>query len=227
MRHRQFCALARAAELLAERWTLLIVRELLLGPRRFTDLRAGLDGVSSSVLAQRLAGMERRGLVRQTDLGPPVAVAVYELTEHGAALRPAVYELIRWGGRFMLPPRRGDRFDDRWLPLALGACARAHGSPQHAVQLIASSKSGQVGIHVSGGPDGTLLATRIGRAELTVQGEGRALLELATGMLPPAELAASGRLRFEGDRSLVNLVPEFFDVGGSGEGPLERKGEAT
>ena len=227
MRHRQFCALARAAELLAERWTLLIVRELLLGPRRFTDLRAGLDGVSSSVLAQRLARMERRGLVRQTDLGPPVGVVVYELTEHGAALRPAVYELIRWGGRFMLPPRRGDRFDDRWLPLALGACARALGSPPHAVQLIAASKSGQVGIHVSGGPDGTLLATRIGPAELTVQGEGRALLELATGMRPPAALAASGRLRFEGDQSLVNLVPEFFDVGGSGDGLLETKGEGT
>jgi DNA-binding HxlR family transcriptional regulator len=225
MRHPQFCALARAVELLGERWTLLIVRELLLGPRRFTDLRAGLDGVSSSVLAQRLAVMERRGLVRQTDLGPPVAVAVYELTEHGAGLRPAVYELIRWGGRFMLPPRRGDRFDDRWLPLALGACTRARDSPAHAVQLIASSKAGQVGIHISGGVDGTSLAARKAPAELTVQSEGRTLLELATGMRPAAELVASGRLHLDGDQSLVYLVPEFFDTGSAGEGLQGRQGE--
>src|SRR5437667_4604979 len=108
MRYRQFCALARAAELLAERWTLLIIRELLLGPKRFTDLREGLEHVSTSVLAQRLAAMESSGLVHRVDLGPPVASPTYALTDDGAALRPAVHELIRWGGRFLLPPRRGE-----------------------------------------------------------------------------------------------------------------------
>lgn len=85
----QFCALARAAELLSERWTLLIVRELLLGPRRFRDLTDGLGGVSTSVLAGRLAALARGGLIRRATLGPPAGVAVYELTDHGAALRPA------------------------------------------------------------------------------------------------------------------------------------------
>src|SRR6266852_4653604 len=100
-RYDQFCALARAAEILGERWTLLIVRELLLGPRRFSDLRERLDGVSPSVLTERLGRIEKIGLVRRSVLPPPAASTVYELTEHGDALRPAVHELIRWGGRFL------------------------------------------------------------------------------------------------------------------------------
>lgn len=209
-RYPQFCALARAAELLGERWSLLIIRELLLGPRRFTDLRGGLDGVSTSVLAKRLADLERDGLVRRLEMGPPVAGTVYELTEHGAALRPAIYELIRWGGRFLLPPRRGERFDPQWLLLALSACARERDAPAHALQLLVADQRRELAIHVAGGPSGTTVEARLAPAELTIRGAARPVFELLTGIKTPAEAAAKGRLKLEGDRRLLEVAPRFF-----------------
>ena len=95
-RYAQFCPLARAAEVVGERWTLLIARELLLGPKRFSDLRGALAGVSSSVLADRLARLERREVVAWRRLPPPAAARVYELTETGRALEPVVLALARY-----------------------------------------------------------------------------------------------------------------------------------
>ena len=96
-RYAQFCALARAAEIVGERWTLLIVRDLTLGPLRFSDLRRRLKGVSPSVLSERLTQLERRGLIERRVLGPPAASTVYELSEMGRALQPAMIELTKWG----------------------------------------------------------------------------------------------------------------------------------
>src|SRR5687768_1790881 len=110
-RYAQFCALARASEMLGERWTLLIIRELMLGPQRFSDLKAGLDGVSTSVLTERLNHLGELGLLRRRYLDPPAASTVYELTEIGLGLKPAMFALIRWGGNFLFPPRKDDRFD--------------------------------------------------------------------------------------------------------------------
>ncbi len=146
---------------------------------------------------------------------PPVATTVYELTETGAALRPAITELIRWGGRFLLPPRRGERFDPRWLMLALGACARTNDSPPHTVQLLIPAPRGDVAVHLGGGPQGTVVEARVAPAALTVRGDARAVFALATGMHTPADLLASGQLDLEGDRSLVNQVPLFFDTSGT------------
>jgi len=95
----QFCALARAAEIVGERWTLLIVRELLLGPKRFTDLRTGLPGISANVLTQRLTELENRGLVRRAKLPPPASVQVYEATEWGLEAIPVIASLGRWAAR--------------------------------------------------------------------------------------------------------------------------------
>jgi DNA-binding HxlR family transcriptional regulator len=93
------CAAAHALDLVGERWALLVVRELLLGPKRFTDLRAGLPGVSPNVLAQRLRELERAGVVRREKLPPPAASRVYELTEWGEELEPIITQLGRWGAR--------------------------------------------------------------------------------------------------------------------------------
>jgi DNA-binding HxlR family transcriptional regulator len=209
----QFCALARAAERLGERWSLLIVRELLLGPRRFVDLQAGLDGVSSSVLAQRLLDMERDGLVRRTELAPPASGSAYELTEHGLALRPAVLELIRWGSRFLLPRRSGERFDPQWLLLALPACALARNSPPHAVQLLLPAKGRDVPILVSGGRSGTTVEGRLAPADATIRGEAMPIFELATGMADPARALADSRLQISGSRAVARLLPKFFATG--------------
>jgi DNA-binding HxlR family transcriptional regulator len=98
------CGIARALDLTGERWALLIVRELLLGPKRFTDLRVGLPGVSTDVLAQRLRELGSGGLVRRRKLPPPAAARVYELTPRGAELEPVLLALGRWGSRVPLPP---------------------------------------------------------------------------------------------------------------------------
>lgn len=91
------CGIARALDILGERWALLVVRELMLGPRRFGQLRDGLPGVSPNVLSQRLRELEADGVVVRTDLEPPASIAVYELSERGRALEPLLLELGRWG----------------------------------------------------------------------------------------------------------------------------------
>ncbi len=93
------CGLARALDLVGERWALLVVRELLLGPKRFSDLRRGLPGLSQNVLAQRLRGLEEGGVVTRRRLEPPASTWAYELTEHGRALEPALLALSAWGSR--------------------------------------------------------------------------------------------------------------------------------
>ncbi len=93
------CAAAHALDLVGERWALLVVRELLLGPKRFTDLRAGLPNASPNVLAQRLRELERAGVVRRRKLPPPAASRVYELTEWGEELEPVIIRLGHWGAR--------------------------------------------------------------------------------------------------------------------------------
>jgi DNA-binding HxlR family transcriptional regulator len=111
--YEQYCAVARALDLIGERWTLLILRDLVhLGPRRFSDLRAGLPGIGANMLTQRLRRLEREGLVRRRKLPPPGAsVVVYELTDLGAGLEPTLIELGRWGGALM-----GDRGGDVIFP---------------------------------------------------------------------------------------------------------------
>jgi DNA-binding HxlR family transcriptional regulator len=93
------CGLARALNLVGERWALLIVRELLLGPKRFSDVRRGLPGASQSVLTQRLGELERAGVVRRRTIEPPASTSAYELTDHGRELEPALLALSAWGSR--------------------------------------------------------------------------------------------------------------------------------
>lgn len=98
------CRFAYALDLVGERWALLIVRELLLGPKRFTDLRGGLPHASPNILSERLRELERHGIVRKRKLPPPAAIQVYELTEWGAELEPVVTQLGAWGARSPVAP---------------------------------------------------------------------------------------------------------------------------
>jgi DNA-binding HxlR family transcriptional regulator len=100
------CRLAHALDLIGERWALLVVRELLLGPKRFTDLRRGLPNASSNIVAERLRQLERGGVVRHRKLPPPAAASVYELTEWGRELEPIVTGLGTWGARSPFPPEQ-------------------------------------------------------------------------------------------------------------------------
>lgn len=102
------CGIARALDLVGERWALLVVRELLLGPKRFTDLRTGLPHVGPDMLAQRLRELEQAGVVQRAKLPPPAGVRVYELTDWGRQLDPVVLALGRWGSRAPFPPDSGE-----------------------------------------------------------------------------------------------------------------------
>jgi len=97
------CGIARALDIVGERWALLVVRELILGPKRFTDLRAGLPRVGPDMLAARLRELEEAGVVRRGELPPPAASKVYELTEWGTELAPVLQALGRWGSRAPMP----------------------------------------------------------------------------------------------------------------------------
>jgi len=212
VRYRQFCALARAAELLGERWTLLIVRELLLGPKRFVDLRQRLDGLSPSVLTARLAAMEAAGLVRRRALPAPAPATVYELAEAGAALEPAIHELIRWGGRFLFPRRRGERAEPDWMRLALTACARRTPTPARAYELEVVERGGtRTTLRVTGGAAGTTLEAGGGPADAKIVADVPGILALMGGPDPAAAVRAHG-ITVSGDRAAVQDFPRLFDT---------------
>jgi DNA-binding HxlR family transcriptional regulator len=120
--YNQHCGLAHALDLIGERWSLLIVRELLAGPRRYTDLQGGLVGIPTNVLAGRLREMEAGGLLHKHALPAPASsVVVYELTPEGESLTGVVDELARWGMRTLAPTTEGRPFRAHWLVLALRA----------------------------------------------------------------------------------------------------------
>ena len=121
----QYCPVVRALELVGERWTLLVARELLLGPRRFTDLMAGLPGVSANVLAGRLKDLEHDGMVARRTLPPPAASAVYELTDHAAGLVSVLAAMAEWGMTMLGEPRPHDEVRGEWIVLGLAVTASA------------------------------------------------------------------------------------------------------
>jgi DNA-binding HxlR family transcriptional regulator/putative sterol carrier protein len=117
----QYCPVAHALCLVGERWSLLVVRELLHGPKRYTDLVEGLPGIGTNILATRLRDLEEAGVVRKRKLPPPAASSVYELTEYGAGLEEAVHALARWGARSLGPPGPDDELYPEWGVNALPA----------------------------------------------------------------------------------------------------------
>src|SRR5918998_1208711 len=105
--YNQYCGLAYALEIVGERWTLLIVRELIAGPRRFKDLLDGLPGISTNLLSDRLKNLEQQGMISRRVLPPPAGSTVYELTALGQALEKTLLELGKWGSQFVPPSMDG------------------------------------------------------------------------------------------------------------------------
>ncbi|MEU2351736.1 helix-turn-helix domain-containing protein [Streptomyces misionensis] len=194
----QYCSVARALDVVGDRWTLLIVRELLLqGSCRFTDLKRGLPGIAPNLLSTRLKELEEVGLITRRDAPPPVATVLYTLSEDGLALKPVLKALGLWGLRFMSEERPGDAFRAEWLAYApewFTSDAEPSGPPA-VIQLIADGESAVIELR-----DGEV-HTRLGRAadpELVLEGPPRAVLGLLSGLidLERAEqigLSAAGR----------------------------------
>ena len=136
--YQQYCAVAKALDVVGDRWVLLIVRELLTsGPSRYTDLLKGLPGIATNLLADRLRDMEKAGLVKREEAPPPVATTLFHLTERGAALRTLLEELGRWGAPMMGVPQPNNVFRSHWLVFPLDAYLedKTPGEPPVAVQL--------------------------------------------------------------------------------------------
>jgi len=118
--YREYCAIAQALDVVGERWSLLIVRELLIrGPSRYTDLRYGLPGIATNLLADRLRELEQAGIIRREEAPPPVATTLFHLTERGRELEPVLKALGRWGGPLVARPIDNEEFRSHWLALPL------------------------------------------------------------------------------------------------------------
>src|SRR5438874_5072536 len=141
----QYCALAKALDVVGDRWTLLLVRELLLhGPCRYTDLRNGLPGIATNLLADRLRELEGAGLVEREEAPPPVATTLFRLTRRGEQLEAALRELVRWGIPFMSEgPAHSDAFRTAWLtiPVELFLSDRAPHEPPVTIELRTEGES--------------------------------------------------------------------------------------
>jgi DNA-binding HxlR family transcriptional regulator len=115
-----YCPVAHALDLIGERWALLVVRELMAGPKRYTDLAEHLPGIGTNILASRLRDLETAGIVEKRTLPPPAASRVYQLTDYGQELRTVLRELALWGARSLGPPTADDELFPGWLENALG-----------------------------------------------------------------------------------------------------------
>jgi DNA-binding HxlR family transcriptional regulator len=217
-RYAQFCSLARAAEILGERWTLLILRELALGGRRFSDLRRALPGISTSVLSARLARLERRGLVAQRRLPPPAPAVLYELAEDGRAFLPVLRELARFGLRFLGPARPGDHVEPGWVRLAATVFARREPTPARSFEVAVLDGEQELSFQVAGGPGGTAVREAPGPVDLRIRARAPlALLGLASGRLSHEAALASGAIEAEGDLSALADFPRLFEMSPSRE----------
>ncbi|ORT57659.1 helix-turn-helix domain-containing protein [Streptomyces sp. CB03238] len=149
----QYCAAARALDAVGDRWTLLIVRELLAGPRRYTDLHADLPGVSTDMLASRLKDMERDDLVTRRRLPPPASSYVYELTDRGRGLLPVLRALAAWGAPALAEPRPTDAVRAHWfaIPLLDALQAAVPGAGVVEVRLDEGTFHVRVGDDADGG----------------------------------------------------------------------------
>ena len=132
----QYCSVAKALDVIGDRWTLLIVRELLAqGPTRYTDLRRGLPGIATNLLAERLRELEQAGIVLREEAPPPIATALFSLTERGQQLRPVIEELGRWGIPLMADTTPEEQYRSYWLPLPVELFL-AETDPEHAPTTI-------------------------------------------------------------------------------------------
>jgi DNA-binding HxlR family transcriptional regulator len=199
-RYGQRCPAAIALDVVGERWTPLIIRELLLGPKRFTDLTDGLPGIGTNVLTNRLAGLQEHGVVERHKLPRPTPVTVYELTDAGRALAPLLRELRAWGARFGPAPSSGDVVQPAWI--VQSAASRI---PRLALRRTCELHVGDDSFGLTGTDDGVeVTAGAVAQPEAVVTVELQTLLRLAIGKIDPADAAAE--IAVEGDRRVADDV---------------------
>jgi DNA-binding HxlR family transcriptional regulator len=207
----QHCGLAHALDLIGGRWALLIVRELLTGPKRFKELQGGLPGIPTNILTGRLRELEDAGIVvRRVQAGPGGAV-VYGLTDYGQELEQTVLTLGRWGGKSLAPPREGEFVPVSALALALRAAFRPPASrePKRRYELRIDGTSIRVGVN---GAHATVPDTAPGPADVVIEAEALDISELLMGRLDIDTATSSGRVRIDGDAADARHFFELFQL---------------
>jgi len=206
----QYCGLARALELIGERWALLVIRDLLVGPRRFSDLQHGLTRIPSNVLSARLQELEAAGVVERKLLPRPSGAVVYELTPYGKELETVVLSLGRWGAQRLGEPRAEERVTPESLVIALRSTFR----PEAARGVNASFELcvGQVVLHAKvRGSKLEVAAGPLPDADVRIE-TGLALKALMAGEMSVNEAKASGVLRATGPAKLLANFVEIFRI---------------
>ena len=203
--YNEYCAIAQALDVVGERWSLLLVRELLIrGPSRYTDLRFGLPGIATNLLADRLRELEEAGVIEREEAPPPVATTLFKLTERGRQLEPVLQALGRWGGPMVQRPIGDNEFRSHWLAIPLGLHLRDR-TPKARVQTI-EVRTGEhpMTVEVKGGT----VDVRPGKAaqpDLVLTGVASQVLGLMLNRLDLTEAQKRG-LKVEGDASVLKRV---------------------
>jgi DNA-binding HxlR family transcriptional regulator len=204
----QYCSVAKALDVLGERWTLLIVRELLArGACRYTDLRAGLPGIATNLLADRLRELETAGIVEREDAPPPVATTLFSLTERGRAIEPLISELGRWGVPLMRDSSPDEQFRAQWLrlPVRMFLTDRQPDRPASTVEVHAGDQT-----VVIDAAEGTV-SMRLGtdpNADAVLTASPPEILSLMSGAVTLRQAIKRG-LRIDGSRAAVErILPE-------------------
>ncbi|MGW2019777.1 winged helix-turn-helix transcriptional regulator [Streptomyces sp. NPDC001927] len=201
----QYCAAARALDVVGDRWTLLIVRELLAGPRRYTDLHADLPGVSTDVLAGRLKDMEGAELVTRRRLPAPVSAYVYELTARGRALLPVLRALAQWGAPALEEPRPTDAVRAHWFAVPL------IGALEGVVEGVVQVTLDEGAFHVRVGGDGPPAygdGPPADPADVVLRTDSATCRALAGGETTLARAVRDGRIEVTGDGVLAGELRE-------------------
>jgi DNA-binding HxlR family transcriptional regulator len=206
--YRQYCAAAKTLDVVGDRWSLLIVRELLLrGPSRYSDLQAGLPGIATNLLADRLRELETKGVLERVEAPPPIATTLFQLTERGRELEDVIDALIRWGVPLMAEPSHNDHFRSRWIsyPAELFLSDNAPGEPPVAIEVRTGDEP--MTIETS---DGAVHA-RPGRTaetpDVVLAGPAQPVLGLLIGYLTVAEARTAGVEVTGDERVLRRLRP--------------------
>jgi DNA-binding HxlR family transcriptional regulator len=201
----EYCAIAKSLDLVGDRWTLLIVRELALrGACRYTDVRNGLPGIASNLLAERLRELERAGVIVREDAPPPIATTLLRLTPRGEQLRPVLDDLLRWGLPLMTEQAEGDAVRSHWLAGALELMLgdRQPDAPPVTLELQTGDQPIVVEAH-----DGAI-DVRLGPDEnpdATLAGPPRPILGLLLGLLELAQAEAGG-VSYQGDPAVLDRI---------------------
>jgi DNA-binding HxlR family transcriptional regulator len=190
-RYDQYCPVAHALDLVGERWALLVVRELMHGPKRYTDLAESLPGIGTNILASRLRDLEASGIVAKRTLPPPAASRVYELTDYGRRLRPVMRELALWGARSLGPPTAEDELYDGWLANAVDTML-APLAPPGRFEF-------RVGDEIASLVDGEVLSEPIEQPDVVVEGDPEGLYHLLIDR-------RLDQVSVEGDRRLLERL---------------------